>query len=183
MPRRPRPTGEAVHRDQADPAATLPSKTQLKAQARELKELGLDLSKLPADRLAATQMPDALREAIRDYQNTNAHGARRRQLQYIGKILRGIDVEPLRAAVQAFAHGLASDKQALHRAERWRDALIADDEAMTRWMSEHPGCDVQHLRSLVRSARRDAAADPGQRQHTAYRELFRFIRAFLTNPD
>ncbi len=157
-----------------------PSKTALKAQAHDLRQLGLELSELPKDRLAATPMPDDLREAISQYRRTSARGAKRRQLQYIAKILRGIDPEPLRAAVADFAHGRATDAAQLHRVEQWRDELIDDDTALTRWMNEFPGSDVQHLRSLIRAARRDTATiELDQRQPGSYRELFRFIREQL----
>jgi len=86
--------------------------------------------------------------------------------------------------VAAFALGSAKDTLALHEAERWREALIDDDEALTRWMAEHPDTDAQRLRSLVRAARRDRAAlTPEQRQPRSFRELFQFIRPLITEPE
>lgn len=157
-----------------------PSKTVLKQQATELQQLGLALTKLPSERRAQTEMPEKLREAIEAYIKTRSHEGRRRQLQYVGKLLRGADPEPLQAAVDAFAQGKAADAENLHRVERWRDELIEEDEALTRWMDRFPESDVQHLRSLVRAARKDgAAADPAQRQPKSYRELFQLIRHHL----
>jgi ribosome-associated protein len=72
--------------------------------------------------------------------------------------------------------GSARAALALHRAERWRTELLASDEAATRWGAEHPQSDLQQLRQLVRSARRDAVATPELRSGRAYREMFRFIR-------
>jgi len=72
--------------------------------------------------------------------------------------------------------GQAKDALALHESERWRAELVASDDALTRWMAEHPDTDVQQLRSLIRAARKDAAAAPEQRSGRAFRDLFKFIR-------
>jgi ribosome-associated protein len=170
-----------IDTEQIDPEA--PSKTKAKAESKALQELGRDLSQLSAQRLAETEMPDELREAIASFQKTKSHEGRRRQLQYIGKLMRSADPEPLREAVAAAALGGAQDTWRLHEAERWRDTLIADDEALTRWLSEHPDCDGQRLRSLVRAARRDGAAlTPEMRHPKSYRELFQFLRPLITQP-
>jgi ribosome-associated protein len=161
-----------------------PSKTTLKKQAHALQELGEALSRLPAERRALIQMPEELRDAIDLFLKTRAHEARRRQLQLIGKILRGIDPTPIKAAVDAFRQGKAADAQSLHRIERWRDELIDGDEAVTRWMESYPDTDVQQLRNLIRNARQAGAGeDPEQRQPKSYRELFRLIRQTLAQAD
>lgn len=160
-----------------------PSKTALKAQSHALQVLGRELSELPADRLAALDMPEPLREAIQTYQRTRSHEGRRRQLQYVGKLMRTADEAPLREAAAAAALGSAKETLLLHEAERWREALIDDDAALTRWVAEHPDTDAQHLRSLVRAARRDRAQQASdQRQPKSFRELFQFIRPSITEP-
>lgn len=177
MPRRAAPH-RGVDTPQADPDA--PSKTRLKAESAALQALGRELCDLPASHLAATEMPEGLREAIQTWQRTTSHEGRRRQLQYVGKLMRSADPAPLREAVAAFKLGGARDAWRLHEAERWRERLIADDEAMTQWLAEHPDSDTQRLRSLVRAARRDSAAlTPEQRQPRSFRELFQFIRPLL----
>lgn len=159
---------------------TEPSKTELKAQSQALQELGQALSELSDDRLARTDMPDNLREAIQTWKRTRSHEGRRRQMQYVGKLMRNADEAPLREAVAEAKLGSARDTLRLHEMEHWRDALIADDEALTRWMAAHPDCDSQRLRSLVRAARKDsAAATPEHRQTKNYRELFQFIKTNL----
>jgi ribosome-associated protein len=90
--------------------------------------------------------------------------------------MRTADVELARAAVLERQLGRARDSLALHRAERWRAELIADDEATTRFATGHAGANLQRLRALVRNARKDAANAPEQRSGRAYRELFQFIR-------
>ncbi|MFM7505391.1 MAG: ribosome biogenesis factor YjgA [Rubrivivax sp.] len=179
MPRKAAPhRGLDVHYGDADPDAidARPSKSALKRQSHDLQALGLDVAELPEQRLAATPMPDGLREAILEYRRTKSHEGRRRQLQYVGKLMRSADEDVLREAVAAARLGSARETLALHEAERWRAELIADDAALTRWMQQHPDSDAQQLRSLVRAARRDAAA-PEARQPRSHRELFQFIKA------
>jgi len=111
------------------------------------------------------------------YKRTKSHEGRRRQMQYVGKLMRRIDVEPLREAVASLQLGHAKDSLALHEAERWRAELIASDDALTGWLEQHPGADVQQLRSLIRAARKDAAAAPEQRSGRAFRDLFQYIKS------
>ena len=159
---------------------TGPSKTALKAEDQARQNLGAALSDLPVKYLAALDMPDDLRQAIRDYQSITAHGAKKRQRKYLGRLLRNLDIEPFEKAVEEFRTGHRAAARALHRVERWRDELVGDDEALTRWMAEHPNTDAQHLRSLIRAARRqDTSSGISDRHGKAYRELFRFIREHL----
>ncbi len=181
MPRKAAPhRGLDVHYGDADPddADARPSKSALKRQSHDLQSLGLEVAELPEHRLRATPMPEALLEAILAYRRTKSHEGRRRQLQFVGKLMRAADEEPLREAVAAFKLGSARETLALHEAERWRAELIADDEALTRWMQAHADTDTQQLRSLVRAARRDAVA-PEARQPRSHRELFQFVKAVL----
>ncbi len=171
-----------------DAAADRPSKTAQKKAMHELQALGEALMTLPDDRIDAIGLDESLREAVRTAQRTRSFEGRRRQMQYLGKLMRKADAEPIREAVAAFQLGHAKDALALHEAERWRAELIADDAALTRWLAQHPDGDAQQLRSLVRSARKDAAAGgaglPGAavRQGRAHRELFRLLRAALNGP-
>jgi ribosome-associated protein len=158
-----------------------PSKTKLKQQAHDLQALGAELVALPRSRLKDVPMPDGLRDAIDQYRKTKSFEGQRRQLQFIGKQMRFADAAPLQAAVDAFKLGSAKDTLALHEAERWRDELVANDDALTRWAAEFPGSDLQRLRSLVRAARKDAAAAPEQRNGRGYRELFQFVKPWLAD--
>jgi ribosome-associated protein len=156
-----------------------PSKTKRKQQAHNLQSLGEDLVELPLKRLAAAEMPEILRDAIEQYHRTRSFEGKRRQLQYIGKQMRFVDEAPLREAVDAFKLGSAKDTLLLHEVERWRDELVADDEASTRWAETYPQSDLQQLRSLLRAARKDAASAPEQRNGRGYRELFKFVKPWL----
>ena len=160
-----------------------PSKTALKKQAHEQQTLGEALAALSDARLAAIDMPEALRDALHEYQRTRSHEGRRRQRQHIGKLMRRADVAPLQEAVAAAQLGRAHDALALHRAEHWRVELVADDEALTRWLAEHPDSDTQQLRTLIRNARKEAALPPEQRHGRAWRELFQFLKPVLVAAD
>jgi ribosome-associated protein len=168
---------------------TRPSKTRRKKDSHDLQDLGEALVAMPDGRLIDLPMDESLLDAIRQYRVTRTHEGRRRQMQYIGKLMRRNDPEPLREAVAAMQLGQAKDALALHDAERWRNELIASDGALDTWLAEHPQADVQQLRSLIRAARKDASVAPEQRSGKAFRELFRFLRqnptasAAGTDPD
>lgn len=159
-----------------------PSKTQLKKTMHELQSLGKELLELSDARLQSISMPDSLRLALQELKRTRSHEGRRRQLQYVGKLMRHADAQPLREAVAAQQLAPARETYALHEAERWRDRLLASDEALTEWLALHPASDAQALRTLIRNARREApeAAPPesagrAPRKGRSYRELFRTL--------
>ena len=157
-----------------------PSKTALKAEDRALQDLGVALAELPAGPRRRLPLDEELRRAIEDYNAIRAHGAKKRQRKFLGKLLRQVDVEPLQRAVDAFREGRQADAAALHRVEAWRAELVADDEAMTRFLDEHPDTDAQRLRTLIRAARKAGDAEqPSERHSRAWRELFRAIREVL----
>lgn len=158
---------------------SIPSKTQRKEASHELQRLGAELVALSDERLAAIELPEALRDALAEYRRVRSHEGKRRHMQYIGKLMRQADVEPIRAAVADAKLGPARDSLALHEAERWRAELIADDDALTRLAARHRIDDLQPLRALIRRARADAAAAPEQRSGRAYRDLFRQLRSLL----
>jgi ribosome-associated protein len=153
-----------------------PSKTRRKKDSHELQDLGEALVALPESRADALPLPEALLDAVREYRRTRSHEGRRRQMQYIGKLMRGIDTAPIRQAVTDMQLGRARDSLALHSAEHARAELIARDDAVTAWVANHPQTDAQQLRTLIRNARKDAAQSPEQRSGRAYRELFQFIK-------
>jgi len=165
--------------DDDAPAHERPSKSALKREAHEQQALGEALTTMPDAALAATPMPEALRDALAQWHRTRSHEGKRRQMQYIGKLMRDADIEPIREAVAAAKLGHAHDSLALHQAELWRTELVASDDALTRWTAEHPEADLQQLRALIRNARKDAELPPEQRHGRAWRELFQFIKPFL----
>jgi len=165
-----------------------PSRSARKRDSHDLQILGQQLLDLPASWLKELEMPERLRDALDDYRTTRTFEGKRRQVQYIGKVIRGVDVEPLREAVASFQLGHARDALSLHEAEGWRTRLLNDEkQAMNEWLLAYPNTDIQALRALLRQIRKDmAAADekPGQteRHGRAYRELFQFIKQTLKGP-
>jgi len=153
--------------------AEIVSRTKKKQQVEELQRLGAALIALPAAQLDALELPAQLLAAVREAQRITSHGALRRQVQFIGKVMRKVDPEPVRAAVAAIAGRSAAARARQKRLEHWRERLIADDSALTAFASENPGADLQSLRALIRNARKEfAAAKPPRAQ----RELFRVLR-------
>lgn len=159
-----------------------PSKTQLKAEADEKQALGEALLTLRADLMARLDLPEKLLDAIAQAKKITNFEGKRRQMQFIGKLMRPLDPEPIRAAIDEQKNGSAQLTLALHLAEQWRDKLIASDDALGDWLAEHPDTDSQQLRALVRQARKDMKAGPpgeAPRQGKAYREIFQLVRAQL----
>jgi len=154
-----------------------PSKTQRKKEMHDLQSLGDDLLTLPKDRLEPLGLPEILMDAIKAAKKITNFEGKRRQIQFIGKLMRKVDPEPIREAVAAFKLGHAKDSLALHESEAWRARLLAGDDALQDFIEQHSGIDVQQLRSLVRAARKDAALEPEKRSGRAFRELFQFIKA------
>lgn len=154
-----------------------PSKSQLKRDADELVTLGERLVELPTQQLAAVPLSEELREAVEAARAITARGARKRQLKYIGKLMRHEDPEPIRAALETFAGHHAASVARHHQCERWRDRLITEgDAALGALLQAFPGADRQHLRQLVRSAQAEAARG---RPPKSSRELFRYLRELL----
>lgn len=155
-----------------------PSKTQRKRAMHELQALGERLVELNPAQLAGMALPEALSDAIEQARHITRHEARRRQLQYIGRLMRSADADSIREKLKTWEGISAGHTARLHRIERWREQLLEDDAALGALASAHPGLDTQHLRALVRNAR--AERDSG-RAPRAYRELFRALRDII--PD
>ena len=150
-----------------------PSKSQRKREMTALQGLGVELVGLSRDRLAKIEMPERLRDAILDAQRITKHEARRRQMQYIGKIMRDVDAAPLKEALDALkgVSDVANARQ--HRLEKLRTRLMEDEAVFGEVARGFPQADIQHLRQLRRNAIREAQQG---RPPRAYRELFRELR-------
>lgn len=155
-----------------------PSKTQRKREMHELQALGARLVELNSEQLDAVALPEDLRDAVDRAQRITKHEARRRQLQYIGRLMRSVDPGPIREKLKVW-DGVSNEETArVHRIERWRERLLEDDGTIGALVRVHPGIDTQRLRSLVRNAREERKAG---RPPRAYRELFRALRDII--PD
>ncbi len=152
------------------------SKTRRKRQAHDLQDLGKALTRLRADQLARIEMPDELREAVAECRAMTKHEAIRRQLQYIGRIMRDMECGPIAAQLEAM-HAPSHRQTALfHGAERWREALMAEEDAVERFAREFPEADPQRLRALAREAVEERRAE---RPPKRFRELFQVVSAIL----
>ena len=151
----------------------LPSRTKIKERMLALQALGATLVKLPDGKLATVPMPDNLAAAVREARRITNREGLRRQVQYIGRLMREIDAEPIRAAL-AELEGMSGQARARQQQlERWRTRLIEDDGALTEYADAHPGTDMQALRTLIRNARKEITQSKPPR---AQRELFRVLR-------
>ena len=168
------------------------SKTDLKRESTALQVLGKELMSLRSDLLAALELPEKLHDALHEAQRITDFEGKRRQIQFIGKLMRkltGDEVAAIEEALQVQRNGSATEKLALHQAEHWRDRLLADDQALPAWLQQYPDTDIQQLRALIRQARKDApdahsaqvAQSTGQapRKSRAYRELFQLVRTAM----
>ncbi len=168
------------------------SKTDLKRESAELQALGEQLLGLRAGLFEPLALPDKLVEALAEARRITNFEGRRRQMQFIGKLMRQLEEDTLQAvrdALQVQQQGSAQEAAALHEAESWRDRLIADEAAVGQWLSTHPETDSQQLRSLVRQARKDRPAPDADaasrglapRQGRAYREIFQLVKEQLNH--
>jgi ribosome-associated protein len=150
------------------------SKTKRKKEMHELQALGAQLVELPEAQLAGVQMPDELRDAVLEAKRIKAHEGRRRQLQYIGRLMRAVDPVPLRGQLDALTGQSAAEAARHRRLEALREKLLADDAALTDYVTTHAAADLQELRTLIRNARREQKEGKPPR---AFRELFRLLKS------
>jgi ribosome-associated protein len=156
-----------------------PSKSQLKRESTALQDLGEQLVGLSKERLAKIDMPERLRDALLEAQRITKHEARRRQMQYVGKIMRVVDAAPLRAAMDEINGVSEAANIRQHQLERLRARLMENEAVFSEVAREFPEADIQHLRQLRRNALKEAEQGKPPR---AYRELFRELRELGSTP-
>jgi len=153
------------------------SKTKRKKAMDELQDLGGALVELSQDRLKQLDLPDTLRTAIKDAKKlTNARGAQRRQLQYIGKLMREVDPEPIQARLDAWSGVSKEETVKLHLLERWRERLLENESALGEFLNNYSDVDVQYLRTLIRNAHKERDANKPPKSSRA---LFKFLREII----
>lgn len=157
-----------------------PSKSQKKRDMTALQKLGEELVAQPRDRLLRVPMPDNLLDAIKEAQDIRDHEGKRRQLQYVGKLMRSVDPEPIRAALDAWKGSSKAETAALHALERWRERLLADDEALQKLTAQHTAAlnpdTLRELRTAIRMARKEQK-DGKPPKH--FRELFQILKTII----
>lgn len=167
-----------------------PTRTDLKKESDALQKLGEDLQTLRAELLTKLDLPDKLVDGVAEAKRITNFEGKRRQMQFIGKLMRKLDPakwDEIRAALEEQHMPSVQETMVLHQAEQWRDRLIADDDAVGQWLNLSPDTDSQQLRALVRQARKDAKPEkPGEavRHGRSYREIFQLVReALLANQE
>jgi ribosome-associated protein len=183
MARRQQFPGDFEGHDQADDESfdEGPSKSALKRQDRDLRAMGVALVELPAAELEAMGLPENLHDAIVACRRITAHGARLRQEMYIAKVMRGVDVEPIRIALERRGENDRLRVRREHVLEQWRDRLLADEPAAwTELAARIDPTGLQQLRSLARQAR---AEKESSRPPAASRQLFRRLRDAFEQPE
>ena len=152
------------------------SKSEIKRDAEDLKQLGEKLVNLTKANLTKVPLDDSLKDAIGLAQRLQKE-ARRRQLQYIGKLLRSIDAEPIREALEKIENKHNQQQAMLHKLEILRDELIAKGDAtLTDLLNEHPSADRQHLRNLIRAAQKEKEQNKPSK---AYREIYQILKTLI----
>ena len=156
-----------------------PTKGELKRQAQTLQALGEQLIEAPEELVAGLDLPEKLRDAIELARRITSHGALVRQKLFVGKLMRGVDPDPIRAALASVAETARLATMRFKRAERWRNRLVQEGEsALAEFIAEFPGADHAALSRLVAAAAAEHAAGKAT---GAGRELFRWVREVLGN--
>jgi ribosome-associated protein len=153
-----------------------PSKSERKRAMTALQDVGLQLVTLNASQLAQIELPELLHDAVLAAQRISNFEGRRRQLQYIGRLMRNIDAAPIIAKLEQWHGASRENTTLLHQAEAWRERLLTDDNAITQFATAFTTTDLQHLRSLIASVKRDQSQGHPPKK---YRELYRVIRQII----
>jgi ribosome-associated protein len=170
-----------VHVPSEDDDPRPPSKSHLKRESTALQELGERLAQLSRERLKQLPMAEKLYDAIREAQRITAHEGRRRQMQYVGKLMRDAHIEPIQLMLAKWDGDSREEVAAFHQLEIWRDKLIDSDDHFTGFMNRYPAADAQHMRAMIRAARKEQAVNAtlpqgNEPQRKQFRALFQEIK-------
>ena len=152
------------------------SKTKRKAAMDALQDIGQELVALPKDKLAKLNLPETLLDAVNEAKRITANGATRRQMQYIGRLMREIDTTPIIDQLQRWEGKHTAENAHFHQLERWRTRLLEDEGVLSEFIQHYPAVDSQQLRALIRNARREHAANKPPKSS---RELFKLLREIV----
>lgn len=164
------------HHDGQDEDLAPPSKTKVKQQMHDLQDIGEQLVALNAEQLSELDLPERLLDAVREMKRIHTFGAQRRQMQFIGKLMREADTAPIIAKLEIWNGTSLQHTAHLHQLERWRERLLESDAALTELLAAHPDADAQRLRALIRNAHKEKELNKPPR---SYREIFQVLRDIL----
>ena len=153
------------------------SKSQRKRDAEAAQQLGKDLLSLSVDDLKTIELPENLSKALDDARRIKQNSALKRQLQYIGKLMRSVDVEPIREQYLKLTNHYGQDVKKFHQLEEWRDRLLAEgDKALEELINEMPNTDRQHLRQLIRQSAKETKLNKPPK---SAREIFKYLKTLF----
>ncbi len=153
-----------------------PSKTKRKQEMHALQDIGEQLVGLNKDRLAQINLPETLLDAVIEAKRLTGHEARRRQMQYLGKLMRSVDEEPIRAKLDEWNNVTRVQGAKFHALERWRERLLTEEQALSDLVAEYARADIQQIRTLIRNAQKEAAAGKPPKSSRA---LFKLLREMI----
>jgi ribosome-associated protein len=156
------------------------SKTQRKRDMQALQNLGEELVALSPDKLAGLDLPTRLLDAVLEAKRISKFGALRRQMQYLGRLMRDADADVIRSQLDVWKGTSVAETARLHTIERWRTRLIGDELALGELLDQFPHADAQRLRALIRNVKREAAA---KKPPKSFRELLQELRGVILRPD
>lgn len=149
------------------------SKSQLKREVEEMQALGERLISLKPAQLEQLDLPESLYDAVVEAKRLNSHGAQRRQRQYIGKLMRQVEIEPIQAQFEEWDRLNRTHLVRFHQLEQWRDRLLTDKQALGELIEQYPQVEIQRIRTLIRNAAKEQAANKPPKSS---RELFKLLR-------
>jgi ribosome-associated protein len=153
------------------------SKSQVKREMHELQKLGEELVSLSAASRAKVPLDDELKDALQLADKlSNKREALRRHIQFIGRLMRTRELEPIEQALAVLRNTNQAATRQFHKVEQWRDKLLADNETVTDFIAAYPDVDVQQLRQLIRNAKKEQEK---QQPPKAFRELFQLIKPLI----
>jgi ribosome-associated protein len=164
------------HYEDEDLEELPPSKTKIKKQMHDLQKIGEQLAALNKDQLKELDLPENLRDAINEVKRITKFGAISRQMQYIGRLMRDIDPAPIIAKMEVWNGTSRQHIAWLHQVESWRDRLLAEPDALTELLADHPQADAQRLRTLIRNALKEKEQNKPPK---SFRELFQVLRDII----
>ena len=161
--------------DNDEEAIEYVSKSQMKREMLALQELGKKLVELSVDQLQQLQLPDDLKSAVLEAKHIKKHGAIRRQLQYIGRLMRDVDADDIQTQYDNATQHSVKAVQQLHKIEKWRERLLEEgDEAIQALTKEFPNIDRHQLRQLIRSARQEKLQNKPPK---SFRKIFQLLKS------
>lgn len=167
-----------MHEENESDKEVVKSKSQLKREMHALQSLGEELVNLSKDQFEKITLPEELHDAVVEARNIHQHGAHKRQLQFIGKLMRGIDPEPIQEQLDTLKGQSAQAAHTLHSIEHWRDQLLENgDQVLENFVEQYPQTDRQHIRQLLRNAHKEIRANKPPK---STRALFRYLREIIT---